>query len=218
MGQPLAHGCQGCLPHGHGTALAALAGDVRCRILQIQPPGRGIGSLHIQAHQFAHTQAAAIQQLDDRVVACGQGSGHQGVRATLAHWRAVVGQGHRLVHRQGLGQRPRCLGRLHAFSRVGHHAPFAAPPAIKAAPGRQDDGHRSRRQPTLVQTRQPATHMVCLHTGQRHALIDASCLQPRQSVTDHGHAARRQAARHRHMLQVPRHRGIARGSGCVHEA
>ena len=60
--------------------------------------------------------------------------------------------------------------------------------------------------------------MMGLHRLQGQACFRTARLQPAQAVTDHHHAARGQAPRHGHMLQVPQHRGVARGWGSAHAA
>jgi hypothetical protein len=133
-------------------------------VVGVHPAG-GLGAgPGVERDQLAHPQAAAVEQLDDGVVARGQG----GV-AGLGH---LAGQGHRLVHRQGLGQGLGRLGRADAVHRVERHAAAPAPPAVQAAPGRELQRQAARRQARpltgAMQLGQQHAHMVGLQPLQRH--------------------------------------------------
>ena len=142
--------CRPCPAHGPGRR--------RCRSSR-----RARAGAQVQPQQFGDAQAAAVQQLDDAVVAHAE----RRIR-TLRHVAAVLGQRHRLVDRERLRQR---LGRLrcpHAFDRIGGHPAIAAEPAVVAPPGRQGDRDAARRQAEPVQLRRPAANVMGLDLAQRH--------------------------------------------------
>jgi hypothetical protein len=80
----------------------------------------------------------------------------------------LIGQRHRLVHRQRRRQRLGRLGRPHAHHRVVQHQAVAAPPGVQAAPGRQRNGDAARPQALPAQRRHPAAHVVHLGLLQFH--------------------------------------------------
>ena len=76
-------------------------------------------------------------------------------------------EGDGMVDRRGLGQRLRGARRANAVDRVGGDEPVAAEPAIEAAPRRQHERDRARRQAGAVHLRRPAANVMRLRLAQR---------------------------------------------------
>ena len=171
----------------------------------VHPAGCGWPGLHVQAHQLAHAQATAVEQLHHAAVA------QREHRVTLLG--LVRGERHRVIHAQGLGQGLGRLGRLDAVHRVGLHLAMTAPPLVQAAPGRQGDGDAARAQAPVTQGRAEAPHVVGLHFAQRHGVGLRRGLQPAERVAVHGHGARGQAALNDQMFQKAADLGVQRRGG-----
>ncbi len=162
-----------------------------------QPAAVAAGG-QVQPGQLAHPQAAAVEQLDDGMVARPQ-------RRVVAG-RQLLRQGHGIVHAQGLGQRLGRLGRADAVHRVVVHQALAPPMFEQAAPGSQRNGDAARAQAPFAQARRPAADVVGLGLLQRLAVVVGQLLQPAQRVAIHGQRARRQAPLHPQVLQEGRDR------------
>jgi hypothetical protein len=137
---------------------------VRFTGLQVDPALGLLAGLRIEPHQLAHAQPAAIEQFDDRRVA----RFHPGVGLVLAE----VGELHRVIHAQRLGQRLRRFRRLHVQHRVAPDQPLAPEPRVEAAPAGEDQPDAAAAAPAAMHLRHPAPHVRVLHLQQRHARLD----------------------------------------------
>ena len=203
--EPGAQRGQGRGAHRDTAPLGALAQHLGRGVGGVDP-ARGAGPCPgVEPDEFAHAQPAAVEQLDDAVVARAQGG--------VAALRRVRRQGDRLVHRQRLGQRPRRLGRADAVHGVERDQALPAPPAVQPAPGGERDGDAARAQPALAQLRREAAHVVRLHLAQRHRPGRRAVLEPAQRVAVHRHRARRQPPLDDEVLEVARELGVVHGAG-----
>ncbi len=127
----------------------------------------------------------------------------------------MLGERHRLVDRQRLGQRLGRLRRAHAVDRVAGHRPLLAPPAVQAAPGRQHDGHAARRQAVPCScAAQRRTWCVCTARNSTPA-AGAAAGQALQRLAVDRQRARRQPALDLEVLQVAQQLGRQRSGGGV---
>ena len=99
------------------------------RFLQVDPAFGQWAGLHIQPHQLAHTQPAAVQQLDHGRIARLKPS---------AVFALEIGKLHRIIYAHGFGQGLGCFGGAHILHRVAGDQPLAAQPDVKAAPAAQN--------------------------------------------------------------------------------
>ena len=136
---------------------------------------------------------------------------------SAARGRRCVGQRHRVVDRQRLGQR---LGAPWARARLRpgwrRPAPSRPEPAVEAAPGRQHERDAARRQAGAVQLRRPAAHVVRLRLAQRHA---AACGAKRcrrvEGLAVQRQRARREAALDREVLRGSAAMSASRAAGAI---
>ena len=216
QGQPLPRFFNSHAAKRHTAALAALAQHMGLGIVQVQPTfGLGAG-LGVQPHQFAHAQAAAVEQLHHQLVAHLSPSGIVCLVAPLGAGSCCrvlkIGQLHGRIHRQGFGQRLGGFGRTHTVQRVVLQLTALHQPMVKAAPARKDERNAARTAPLAVHAGNPATQMGGLHLPQRNALLLRQHLQPLQISRIERHRARRQPLLVLHMRQIGLHpSGIRHG-------
>ena len=184
---------------------------MRSGVGDVDPAALAAAGAQVQSDQLGQSQSRAVQQFDDRAVARGQ------PRIAVAGAIAVFGQGHRLVDRQRLGQRLSPLGRAHANHRVVLDHALLAPPAVQAAPGREQQRQAARRQAAAVRLCRPGAHVVRLHRLERDALGARAGHQPAQRQRVVLARAQGQAPLDLQMPQpAPQRVGQVGGGGGVH--
>ena len=197
-GQPALQRRQRLSAQRHAAPLAALALHLHFGRRQVDPATpaalRGVAGRHVQADQFAHAQAAAVEQLDHGGVARFQ--------PRVIAFGHVIGQLHRFVDAQRLGQRARLPGCAHVLHRVGADQAFAPEPGVEAAPAREDERNAAPAAPAGVHLRHPAAHVVVLHRRQRHTGLRGGGGELVQVFAVQRQRARRQAFLHPRVLQV----------------
>ncbi|GAB1383154.1 hypothetical protein MASR1M50_14740 [Burkholderiales bacterium] len=128
----------------------------------------------------------------------------------------MLGQLHRLVHAQRLGQRARLARGANALHRIGGDQPFAPQPGVEAAPARQDQRDAAATAATGVHARHPGPHVVRLHRRQRHTGLHGQLGQLVQVQPVQRERARGQALLHAGVRQIAldqRGVGVGRGLG-----
>ncbi len=159
--QPLPQGCQCGRAHRHAAALAAFAQHMHQGGGFIHP-AQGLGTgLGIQPDQFTHAQAAAVEQLGQR---CGARFLPGGAGSFACEGRQL----HRRIHRQGLGQALRGLGRANALHRVALHPVLPRQPVKKPPPARQAQSDAGAAAPLAVPLGHAAADVLRLQGTQRH--------------------------------------------------
>jgi hypothetical protein len=185
----------------NGAALAALAEDVRGRVVAVDPARRRRARDDVEADELADAQAAAVEQLGDARVA------HRERVVVVA---AVRDECDRVVDRERLGQRLRRARRANATGRIGVDRAGARQPAIEAPPRRQHERDRARREAARMQLRGEAPHVVGPDVAQRQRDLDCEPLEPVERVVVERERPRGDAALDPQVFEMAGDVGVAR--------
>ena len=131
---------------------------MRLRCLEVNPAARFRAGRRIQPHEFAYTQAATVQQLDDSRVARLQ----PGVLGVIVKTR----QRDRIVHTERFGQGFGRFGGAHVQHRIRIDQTFAAQPGVKTAPAGQNQRNTAATAPAAVHLHDPVADVRVTHGQQ----------------------------------------------------
>ena len=168
---------------------------MRAGVGGVDPAGRGVAGAQVQPHQLGHAQAAAVQQLDDAVVARAQ--------RRIAGVGSKAGQRHRLVDRQRLGQRLGALGARTPSTGLAATTPLRPHQRYRPRQADRCDGDAARRQRRRSRSCAAQRRTWCGCTSRSATWASAAdCCSRSKRVVHIATRARRQAALDAQVLEV----------------